>query len=219
MKNTDGGLTGALGLDIVKRAGAAAMKHYCSARCRKAAEEASGGGVSGGGGGDAAAAIAASAAAAQAKAAEAELAQAELAAEQAEKAERAQRKQETIRTIEEISFSGDSAAITQTLSKLLGIVTANKLSTFTEPLPDEENILRKEIRKTALDKMELGILQLRSGGDSVNADFFQQKFEEQSATVFSKLKKGAGSFLAESQQQLNPLGSLKESFGGLFKKK
>jgi hypothetical protein len=39
-KNPDGGLTGALGLDIVKRAGTAAISHYCSRTCKVAAERA-----------------------------------------------------------------------------------------------------------------------------------------------------------------------------------
>lgn len=41
IKNTDGGLGGALGLDIVKRGIAASYKHYCSRRCKLAAEQAS----------------------------------------------------------------------------------------------------------------------------------------------------------------------------------
>ena len=44
MKNTDGGLTGAMGLDIVKRAASAGMKHYCSKSCKQAAEGSGGGG-------------------------------------------------------------------------------------------------------------------------------------------------------------------------------
>ena len=40
IKNTDGGLGGALGLDIVKRGIAASYKHYCSRQCKLAAEQA-----------------------------------------------------------------------------------------------------------------------------------------------------------------------------------
>jgi hypothetical protein len=52
IKNTDGGLTGAMGLDIVKRIGSAAMPHYCSKACKIAAQQAkeAGGGGNGGGG-------------------------------------------------------------------------------------------------------------------------------------------------------------------------
>jgi hypothetical protein len=220
IKNTDGGLTGALGLDIVKRVGAAAIPHYCSKACRVAAQQAKeGGGGSGGGGGDFAAA---EAAAADAKRAEAEAKKAKIEAEQAQKAVLDAKVKEGHEAVAAVAFGEDVSSIVNNLSNLLALIS--RYDPKTESYTTDKDAI-KSVRKAAYDKMEIGLMLLRSKGDTAQADYFQAKLQEKKdeGTLKGLGKKlgiiGANNNQDQAQTMPNPLGGLGKGLGGLFGKK
>ncbi|MDR2543674.1 MAG: hypothetical protein LBC80_09560 [Treponema sp.] len=155
MKNTDGGLTGVMGLDIVKRFGAATMKHYCSRSCKEAAKSAGGGG-GGGSGGDSAAAEAAAARAREVAAIDEKI------------------KNEGLASVQAINFDGDSKSIVSALSNLETIASGCT--------GGKESV--KAVRKAVFSKMELGIRALRSTGDTENADYFEKHLKNMKRKAF-----------------------------------
>jgi hypothetical protein len=95
-----------------------------------------------------------------------------------------------------VTFGDDAGSIANSLSALLSIINAH------DPKTGQYNTdmsALKGVCKDAFDKMELGIMQLRSKGDAVQADYFQSKLTE---------KKEEGT-----------LKGLGKKMGGLFGKK
>jgi hypothetical protein len=148
-------LMGSLGLDLVVDAAGALTKQYCSDKCKREAAAAKGGGSGGSsnGGGSSENVIAA----------------VDVAGESVKK--------DGMQTVMAVSFEGDVTAVVNSLSNLLTIFNANKPGgVFSEAT--EVTQAKKGIRAAALEKMELGIMTLRSKGDTINADFFQKKLDE-----------------------------------------
>jgi hypothetical protein len=77
-----------------------------------------------------------------------------------------------------ISFEGDSASISNGLANLITIYTANKPGGIWSNEKDEVKAAKKGLRAAALEKLEMGIMLLRSKGDASMADYFQKKLEE-----------------------------------------
>jgi hypothetical protein len=87
-------------------------------------------------------------------------------------------KNDGIQAVMAVSFEGDAASISNNLSNLLTIFTANKPSGFFGSDDDETKQAKKSIRAAALEKLEMGIMMLRSKGDAAMADFFEKKLAE-----------------------------------------
>ncbi|MDR3020718.1 MAG: hypothetical protein LBU66_07430 [Treponema sp.] len=180
-------LMGSMGLDLLVDAAGALTKQYCSKSCKQKAGESGSGG--GGSGSSAEAQAAAKAAEAEAKKAEIEADRAKQEAMRQHSAEVSARAKEGFEEIASINFGDDPPSIVNALSSLLTIAT--KFDPKTEYYFDDKNLI-KPVKKAALDKMEMGIMLLRSKGDTTQADYFQSKIEKGTLTGTMNSIKGFG---------------------------
>jgi len=87
-------------------------------------------------------------------------------------------KKDGMQAVMDISFDGDTAAIVNAISNLFTIAAANIPGGVMSSEPKEISLAKKGIRSAAIEKIELGIVNLRSKGDTANAEYFQKKFDE-----------------------------------------
>jgi len=88
-------------------------------------------------------------------------------------------KKDGMQAVMDISFDGDTAAIVNAISNLFTIAAANiPGGVLSGAAHKEMNLAKKGIRAAAIEKIELGIVNLRSKGDTANAEYFQKKFDE-----------------------------------------
>lgn len=171
IKNTDGGLIGAMGGDILKRAVAAGRKHFCSTSCKVAYEEhkngksvldkddgATAGATEKNGIKDAlGGAIGGSF----------DTMFSNVKMQTQSKTDHIAR----LKEIPQIQFSGSSDEIQNQLNALFTEISGLKIG-FTGT-PEE-----KSLYKAIYEKLEFGIMKLRSAGGNAEADFFKQKFDK-----------------------------------------
>jgi hypothetical protein len=184
------------GLDILSPLGRKLIPQYCSKQCKLAAAQAKNGGGGGGSDGEREGAQVV----VQKTSMFGEMmkgpSDAQVQARQEQEVIFAARIKEGHESVAAVTFGDDTGSIVNSLSALLSIINAHAP---TSGIFTEEMTALKGVRNDAFDKMELGIMQLRGKGDTVQADYFQSKLTE---------KKEEGS-----------LKGLGKKIGGLFGKK
>jgi hypothetical protein len=174
------------GLDILSPLGRKLVPQYCSKQCKQAAAQAKGGGGMGGLMGNA------GADSAEKAKVEADLDRDRWANEEARQARENADKDANIQQIMGFTFDGDAGSIVKDLSSLLTLVDANKPPSAFGSAPSSERRAKQAVYQAGLEKMEFGVLQLRSKGDMANAEYFQKKVEERKTSGLGKAAKGLG---------------------------
>jgi hypothetical protein len=186
------GFGAATGLDLFAKPLGALIPQYCSKQCKLAAQEAKGGsGNTGGGSGNIGGGSGT---------AEAEAEKARIEVREREDAAFEAKVKEGHNAVAAVMFGEDASSITNGLLTLLALV--NQYDPKTKSNFVDQNAL-KGVRQSAFEKIEMGIMLLRSK-DAAQADYFQSKFEEKKGTLTGKI---------------NAAKDMGKKLGGLFGKK
>jgi len=186
------------GLGLFVDIGRSIGHHFCSSRCKREWEAAHGSDDSGSGDSS------------EARRAEAEAKKAEIEAEREEarieaEEERVRKEtlvadtKDTLEAIQSCNFDGDAASIVKELSNLLILIDTHKPPNIIAAADMEEIEIKKKVYHAGLEKFEFGIVQLRAKGDTANAEYFEKKYYDRTASGFSKAKGALGGLFGKKK--------------------
>jgi len=89
----------------------------------------------------------------------------------------AEQRSEGLRSVMAVSLDGDAGVIASSLTNLISIIGAHS-DGYDDDEDEAQEKSKRDVCAAALQKLEMGIMLLRSKGDTAMADFFQKKYVE-----------------------------------------